>query len=524
MAHDRNARHHPSQTSPSRLKLHNAKTRISLVTLIPISSIAILKRQRKTLDPVKVSELAESIKANGLIQAIVVRAPLPSELAETGERQYVLSVGGRRTAAHILLGRAEIEAIIKEEVSDPIKVRIIELEENIRREDLSWQEEVEAREEITNLLIETQRVTTSLNRKGDAIEVVPLTPSRVAEQIGVSPAQLSRDLALASAIKKDPTLKLAASKGSAIRAASFKTDMKARAAAVSQNSTSDLSSKLFCADASQFIRTIPSQSIDLVFSDLPYGIDYFDVRKGATEATKGHYDDSAESVKDFIADIVPHCLRVVKPSGWVVFFMCYEWHDWLQGLVRTCCIQHAQYTDETGICFQGNHQGESPCRFLRPELPPWIWTRRGSGNHGHWPELHASNRYEILVVVNGGSAKLTKKPVENVLDFPPFDGERLHEMQKPHELCREIIERTTLVGERVLDVCFGSGAHLAAAASLGRDFVGCDSNPDNLTSALSLVSQHYDPQRAEILSRARGPVGPRLIVDDQLDAIIEGKL
>lgn len=205
---------------------------------------------------------------------------------------------------------------------------------------------------------------------------------------------------------------------------------------------------------------------------------------------KGQYDDSIGTAKDFIADVVPEMVRVVKPTGWIVLFMGYELHSWLQDLLRTVCTLHFKYTNENGRC--EDCVASSPT--LRPELPPWIWTRRGKGNHGHWPELHASNRYEMIVVVNGGEAKLMKTPSyphENVLDFPPFSGERLHAMQKPHEVCREIIARTTVVGERVLDICMGSGAHLAAAADMGRDFRGCDSNPDNLASALTLVGQYY---------------------------------
>jgi DNA modification methylase len=254
---------------------------------------------------------------------------------------------------------------------------------------------------------------------------------------------------------------------------------------------SDIAKKLLTMDGRDLIRTRPDQSVDLIFSDLPYGINYFIGAKSG-ENMKGQYDDSAESAKDFIADVVPHMVRVVKPTGWIVLFMCYEWHMWLQESLLNACTVHAGYREKISDNFCNALKSSTlACHFLRPELPPWIWTRRGKGNHGHYPELHASNRYEMLVVVNGGKAHLTKKPVENVLDFAPFSDERLHAMQKPHDLCCEIIDRTTVPGELVLDICMGSGAHLAAAASKGRDFLGCDKNPDNLGAALGLVSQYY---------------------------------
>lgn len=109
----------------------------------------------------------------------------------------------------------------------------------------------------------------------------------------------------------------------------------------------------------------------------------------------------------------------------------------------------------------------------------------------------------MIVVCNGGNAKYAKKPVENVLDFPPMEGERLHSMQKPHDLCRELIERHTVLGEKVLDVTMGSGAHLAAAASLHRDFLGCDNNADNLPNALTLVGQHFNKNLHDSVQRGR---------------------
>lgn len=440
---------------------------------IPIFEIAILERQRKELDKTKLNELAESIKANGLLHPIVVRRPFEEEIASLSpDHRYILSVGGRRLAAHLLLGYSNIEANLKEDL-DPISAQVVELEENIKRHDLSWQEQIDARDKIHRLRM-AQNPTQ--------------TVAQTATELGLTAQQLYRDISLAETVKTNPELKAATTKGSALRLAEHKQHVAERARIVSKAVGSDLSTKLHTADGRSFIRTVPSSSVDLVFSDLPYGIDYFSGAKSG-ENMKGQYDDSADSAKDFIADVVPHMVRVVKPTGWIVLFMCYEWHGWLQEQLHSACRVHGEYFGNAN-CRVGNEE----CQYLRPELPPWIWTRRGKGNHGHWPELHASNRYEMIVVVNGGQAKLIKTPRyphENVLDFEPFSGERLHAMQKPHALCREIIERTTLVGERVLDICFGSGAHLAAAADMGRDFIGCDRNPDNLASALTLVGQYY---------------------------------
>lgn len=419
---------------------------------IPLNEIATLHRQRKDLDPKELSALAESIKANGLLHPIVVRPPFEEENALiTEEQRFVLCVGGRRLAAHYILGSKDIEANLKSDL-DPLSAEICELEENLVRVDISYPDEVAARARM-------HEIQKKIN-PGQTL-------AQTAELIKTDAPQLSRDIALHNAIKLDPSLAKASTKGSAIRMAAHKDHVKKREASVVGSIGTDLKSKLFTADGRDFIGAIPSQSIDLVFSDLPYGIGYFEGAKSGQDM-KGQYDDDKDVAKKFIAAVIPDMIRVIKPTGWIVLFMCYEWHGWLQ--------------DE--IAKAG----------LKPELPPWIWTRRGKGNHGHWPELHASNRYELIIVVNGGQAHLIKTPsypYENVLDFEPMSGPRLHAMQKPHDLCREIIGRTTVVGEKVLDICMGSGAHLAAAADMGRDFLGCDNNSDNLPAAVALVSQYY---------------------------------
>lgn len=427
--------------------------------LIPISSIAVLNRQRKALDPEELNALATSIKLRGLLHPIVVRNPRDDEKDSLQEGQTcVLCVGGRRLAAHILLGRNEIEANLKEDLGR-IEAELVELEENLKRVNLTWQEETEARARIANLY---QQLNPGANIR------------ETAEYVGISSAQLSKDLSLHVAVQADPSLKAATSKGAAIRMGEFKSHIRGRIQQAETNLSESgglavLRQKIVTADAREYIEAVESQSIDMVFSDLPYGIDYYENTKAGrnTEQILSHYDDHADTAKDLIAYLVPHFVRVVKPTGWIVLFMCYEWHKWLMDEI-----------EKNG---------------LKPEIKPWIWNRSESGgNNGHWPELHAASRYEMIVVVNGGSAKLAKKPVLDILNYPAvLSKDRLHAMQKPHALCRELIERCTVVGEKVLDVTCGSGAHLAAAADLGRDFAGCDSNPNMLEPALTLVSQYY---------------------------------
>ena len=102
---------------------------------IPVSLIASNPHQpRKKFDEESLHELAESIKAKGIIQPISVRA---------GEDNYELVVGERRLRAAKIAGLTEVPAHILnvEEGAEMMEYALIE---NIQRENLNVMEEAEA--------------------------------------------------------------------------------------------------------------------------------------------------------------------------------------------------------------------------------------------------------------------------------------------------------------------------------------------------------------------------------------------
>lgn len=105
---------------------------------IPIDKIIPNKNQpRQEFDQDSLFELAQSIRANGLLQPIVVRQ---------NEDNYEIIAGERRYRASMLAGQTEIEAIIHN-VDDAISSQLA-LIENIQREDLNVIEQAKAFKEI----------------------------------------------------------------------------------------------------------------------------------------------------------------------------------------------------------------------------------------------------------------------------------------------------------------------------------------------------------------------------------------
>ena len=103
--------------------------------LIPVGSIRANTRQpRKHIDADGISGLAESVRAQGVVQPVVVRP------AEGGG--YELIAGERRWRAARAAGLATIPALVRE--SDDRESLVLALVENVAREDLSPIEEARA--------------------------------------------------------------------------------------------------------------------------------------------------------------------------------------------------------------------------------------------------------------------------------------------------------------------------------------------------------------------------------------------
>lgn len=103
---------------------------------------------RREIHQEPLEELAASIKANGVIQPIVVR-PLPA--GTVGPAKYEIVAGERRWQAAKLAGLADIPTIVRE-LSDRQAVAVA-LIENIQREDLTPAEEARA---LKRLVVEFQ--------------------------------------------------------------------------------------------------------------------------------------------------------------------------------------------------------------------------------------------------------------------------------------------------------------------------------------------------------------------------------
>jgi ParB family chromosome partitioning protein len=126
---------------------------------------------RTSMDPERLAELADSIRAQGLIEPIVVRQVPATKTAKAG---YEIIAGERRWRAAQIAGLTEVPVVVRE--ADDRSVIAIALIENIQREDLNPIEEAQALSRL--------------------IDEFGLTHQQAAEAVGRSRASVSNLLRL----------------------------------------------------------------------------------------------------------------------------------------------------------------------------------------------------------------------------------------------------------------------------------------------------------------------------------------
>ena len=147
----------------------NVSSKIETTNVIPLSQLAPGKFQpRKNFNQDSLKELAESIKAQGIIQPILVRM--------TSNNQYEIIAGERRWQAAKIAKLGEVPVVVKD-ISDSTALAMA-LIENIQREDLNVIEEARGIKRL--------------------IDEFNITHEAAAEAVGKSRAAVSNTLRLLS--------------------------------------------------------------------------------------------------------------------------------------------------------------------------------------------------------------------------------------------------------------------------------------------------------------------------------------
>jgi site-specific DNA-methyltransferase (adenine-specific) len=401
---------------------------------VALVDIKIGERFRKIYN--NIDELAASIEKYGLLHPPVV------------DRELNLVAGGRRVLALQKLGRETIEVAFRDEL-DPLTARELELEENIQREDLTWQERILLVSEIDRL--KRQLYGSDVQKHAASLG---WDSTDTAEALGVSQPTVSRDLALGRMIEVMPEIAQAPDKLTAIRMFNKRLEVLERELSIRQQDQVD--ENFVCGDSLVLIQEIPTNSIDLIVSDPPYGIDLDSSNLGKQDAA--HF---ADTTLNTFRQIAPELRRVLKPDGHAYFFCA------VAGLTEMFEILTANGFDTDPI--------------------PLIWCKNMGGlvdfAHRYVPA------YEQIIYCPGDKTRSLKQRMLNWFRIDAVStAARVNRAEKPVELMQVLIQQSSIEGEIVYDPFAGRAPVLIAAKLLGRKYLGSELDPVQHTAGqLTLV-------------------------------------
>jgi len=405
-----------------------------------------LPRFRK--NTAKLKQLAESIMKFGQIQPVVIN--------EKNE----LIAGGRRLAACILAGIKVKVAYL--DTVDPIKMRELELEENVQREDFTPAEHCLA-------VAELHRLKQMIHGKGAINE--GWDQEDTAELMGVTRSSVNKDLQLAEVVKQYPELKNCKTKSEIQKAARAIENLTKRSKGLQEVEKIDLGGRVVLKhmDAENFMKELEDKSIDLILTDPPYGINIQDTAIGLGGKTGGDLTSSGFKFEDGVQGAIT-VLHTIAKEGYRV------------------CKDNAQ-----GYIFIGpEHLHSARTIFLeygwQVHIKPLIWIKNSSGQC-NMPERWPSSCYEMLLYIRKDGAKLIRQGQPDWIQIAPISSvNKRHPTEKPLSLLRDLITRSVHPKSVLLDPCCGSGSSLVAGLQEGMIVKGCDILPEAFNVACDYVS------------------------------------
>lgn len=431
-----------------------------------IADIKIGKRFRKDFGDI--DDLASSMSRLGQLQPIII--------ADDGE----LIAGERRLRAAMSLGWDDISTIKMADL-DEVTKKEVELEENIKRKEFTWPEEVLALRELYDLktIKYGRRVQGTDGASGYGIK-------DASEELDRSLGSISMDLQLAQALLEYPELANEKSKAAAfrryrnVRETMLRREIAARTRSVEDTiedkedeqdeptssdgtqyttSTSGIRKAgfkghgiIYFGDSRSVLRYLPEASIDCIITDPPFALGLSQAGEGTSGRRLAHsagamYDDNPYRVLDMLDAVLEQCARILKPDGHMYIF-----------------FHHNRYQDILPML--DKHFPESV------ETTPIIWIKNTSGIGD--PNRSWVYAYEPMFFVNRGRS-LQRPQAFNYLRYDTIpSGQKIHPTEKPAALLRHIVQASCVEGEVVLDPFAGSGSTLAAAVQSNCRFMGIE--------------------------------------------------
>ena len=388
-------------------------------------------RQRRELR--NIDELAESIQRIGLINAIVITT------------EGVLVAGERRLTAVRQLGWTHIPVQFAEDLSD-YELQTIELEENIKRENLPWQDEVAALERFHKLKV-AHEPSWSQEQTADAVGLSRPEVSKklqVAQHMGNEVvAGADRFAAALNIVQRNAERKKTSVLDSVTVAIDETILTPEEQAAVPQEPAIPLLNVSF----HDWQENYDGPKFNLIHCDFPYGINVADSpRMDAT--IKDHYEDSPDIYWALLDRLALAMDNVVAESAHLILW-------------------HSRKMDQHGETVTRLEAMGWKCNPF-----PLIWHKSDGSGIAPDPQRGPRQTYEAAIFASRGDRKITQEGcVANSFAYPGRRDGAIHASEKPYPMLRHFMRMVCDEYSFVLDPTCGSGNALKVAEDLGAPLV-----------------------------------------------------
>lgn len=438
---------------------------------VQLSSIIIKSnRQRQEFDPEALQDLKNSIEDRGLLHAPVLRQEGEDWVLVAGERRLkaieeIFALGGQFTYNGEVFDNGYVPFTDLGSLS-LLEAEEAELDENLKRRDLTWQEHAAAVARL-HALRQAQKEQTYVK--------LPLATQRVtpppAQTVADTAEELTgrRDGGYQDTVRKEilvakyldnPVVAKAKSADEAFKLLRKEEERQRniKLAATVGATFNAGEHQLLQTDFREWMKLPEAQArFDVILTDPPYGMgaDGFGDAAGKLTGITHEYDDSYEAWQALMREFAPLSFAVTKPQAHAYVFCDFDRFHELKSLMETA----GWYVFRTPLVVHKLNSGRVPL-----------------------PDMGPRRQYEIILYAIKG-----KKPVTHIYpDVVAVSGDDNlgHGAQKPVALFQNLLQRSVRPGDEVLDVCAGTGVIFPAAHTYKVKAVGLEKEAEYYGIAL----------------------------------------
>ena len=205
--------------------------------------------------------------------------------------------------------------------------------------------------------------------------------------------------------------------------------------------------KIYNIDCLEGIKRVDDKTIDLVLTDIPYGMSFQSGRR-KEKHLKIKNDDNVDWFPDWIKEID----RVAKDDAHLYIFCSHHKVDYFKYHIE-------KYRKVKNIL---------------------IWQKNNTGMGDLFGDY--APQYEMILFCSNGTKKLNGGRDSNIIKAN-ITQNNLHPTEKPVDLMEYFINKSSIENDIVLDTFAGSGATLIGAKNTRRNFIGFEIEEKHIKTA-----------------------------------------